>query len=209
MTVNWRCHGPTGHVASQVAPKVWIALLLLLGVAAPRAAGLDARWGLQWGQSVAEVQAQALGWRLDGRDGDMERYISEALPLRHPAFPRQMLIFRGGRLVEVRAFSRTFQNDPEGRDGRIAHFGVGYLLRGHYGEPDPVLEIVRKTDQQPAEGFYACLKQEGCGMWMRYWDHAESLVVLELRPGTRPQTGWLLLRAVAPGTARPPKVREP
>ena len=192
--------------------KTWIALLLGLCTAVAQGAGLDARWGLQWGQTVAEVRAKAVGWRLHEHGAGWERYLVQALPSSNPAFPTLLLLFRSGRLAEVSAFSVPYRNDGDGSLGRIAYSGAAMALAQHYGPAKPIFEVARPRERQPAAGFYACLKQEDCGMWMRYWDHPESFVHLELSSRLEPQTGWLVIRAVdpaqgssaqAPGGTRP------
>jgi hypothetical protein len=174
------------------------AFTLLAGAA--QAQGLDARWGLRWGQTPEEVRTQVKGWSELPPKGDMTLFIVASSHLRHPAFPKQVVGFRAGRLVEVRTVSKLFTEDPEGREGKLAHFGVGLPLQARYGKPSKVYEEMLPPDRQPTDGFYACLQADGCGLWARTWEHAEAYVVLELKPGNLPRSGWLVLRAMEPAT---------
>lgn len=175
-----------------------LAGFMLLVGGAGQAQGLDARWGLRWGQSPEEVRTQVSTWRELSASGDMARFIVTSSRVRHPAFPMQVLGFRQGRLVEVRSISKLFTDDPEGREGKLAHFGLGLPLRARYGQPSKIYEETLPPDRQPAEGFYACLQTDGCGLWARTWEHAEAYVVLELKPGQVPRSGWLVLHAMEP-----------
>lgn len=172
------------------------ALTLLSGAA--QAQGFDARWGLRWGQSPEEVQSQVRGWRELPPSGDMALFIVASSRFRHPAFPMQVVGFREGRLVEVRSISKLFTEDPEGREGKLAHLGLGLPLQARYGKPSKVYEQMLPPDLQPADGFYACLRAHDCGMWVRTWEHAEAYVVLEIKPGNVPRSGWVVLRAMEP-----------
>lgn len=165
---------------------------------AVQAQGFDARWGLRWGQSPEEVRAQVNGWRELPPNGDMVLFAVASRHFRHPAFPMQVVVFRAKRLVEVRTVSKLFTDDPDGREGKLAHFGLGIPLQARYGKPTKVYEEMLSPDRQPADGFYACLKQEDCGLWARTWEHGEAYVVLELKAGNVPRSGWLVLRAMEP-----------
>jgi len=173
-----------------------VAFILLTGAA--QAQGFDARWGLHWGQSPEEVRTQVKGWRALPPNEDMSLFIVTSTHFRHPAYPMQVVGFRAGRLVEVRTVSKLFTEDPEGREGKLAHFGQGLSLQARYGKPSKVYEEMLPPDRQPAEGFYACLRADGCGLWARTWEHADAYVVLELKPGNVPRSGWLVLRAMEP-----------
>lgn len=171
-------------------------LLSLPGLA--QAQGFDARWGLQWGQTAAEVRERVQGWQAMAPDGELQRMAVRSRLMQHPAFPFQVLGFRQGRLVEVRAFSTLMADDAEGRKGRAAHLALAQLLNARYGPPDAVHEHMLPRQSQPPEGFYGCLRLEGCAIWARSWRHAEAFVVLDVQSGKAPGSGWLLLRAMAP-----------
>lgn len=175
-----------------------LALGLLLAMAGAQAQGFDARWGLRWGQTPAEVQALVQGWQALPPDGELEQFAGRSRLFRHPGFVAQVMGFRQGRLVEVRSFSQLFAEDAQGREGKLAHFGVGLALQARYGEASQVHEVMLPAERHPAEGFYACLKDAGCGLWARSWKHAEAFVVLELKAGKAPGSGWLSLRALEP-----------
>jgi hypothetical protein len=184
--------------------RTWALALLLAAPVAPALADGVALYGLTWGLTPAQLQTQGVVLTDPQTLGHLTRYRSQALPGAANDGELYTLVFDDTTgLVKIQAF-RLVPADPTGEQGRDLFDRVTDGFSAHY-RTDPLhtaMILGRDINSgvpttPPPTGFYPCLADPQCGVWMQTYNAPNQVIAVLLAGTTQADTGLLTVAAEA------------
>jgi hypothetical protein len=172
-----------------------LGLLTLSGTAL---AADEAVFGLAWGQTPAQVQAQGIALTLEKTQGHLQVFSTRSpLPQGLKDASGYMLGFDDQKgLVKVRSL-QIFVQDPDGSRGRATFDRLASVLASKYTrDPAHSMQVVGQRLYTKPDEFYQCLDYAGCGLWAQTFMAPTKRVMIQL-DGLKPGTGSLSITVEA------------
>jgi len=156
----------------------------------------SAMFGLEWGQSPAQVIRLGVDMSKTQTDKNFHIYSTVSLPKNPTIAESYNLIFDGdSSLVKVVMVGKTIDADPYGTDGKEAFEAFNQLLAESY-TLDKTHRVVGMNLYEESDEFYQCLKYPGCGLWMSLLNSPNKIIGLQLE-GLQRGEGYLRLTVEA------------
>ena len=143
-----------------------ILFLLLITSVGSAATG---PFGLDWGMTENEVRNQGVDLTFMFDDG-LKVFTTESLPVNLSIAEMYALKFsKQFHLQSVMMFSKSFENDVYGTEGKEVYADFRAKLKKKYGAPDDEIERVGLELWDERDEFYQCLAYSGCGAWLSFF----------------------------------------
>lgn len=143
--------------------------------------GVEAPFGLKWGQTQAELKSKKVRLTKCKPQGALTLCMTDN-PIKKVSFGEiyHLVFDRKEGLVKVVLSSKSFDSDIYGIDGKKTYNKVKTSLNKKYGNGSNYEWSGRKLYKDRDE-FYLCLKYEGCGAWASSWKiNGGGTIFLEL-----------------------------
>lgn len=150
---------------------------------------IEAPFGLEWGQTTTQVEAQSVTLSICKDYYNFTRCRVNTLPKNLSNTDYYLISFsKEFGLVEVLWLSEDIKQDLGGIKGRDYYEELKFKLAEKYGTP----EVVEKVNPEATpEQFYHCLANTKCGFIGAQWER-DGVIRLQLHP-LNPNEGFLQL----------------
>lgn len=164
--------------------KVLVIILALLSASVVNAGAQSGPFGIKWGSTLKELEAQGVKLEKVNSEGRFSTYTTENMPKKFSLAEKYALVFdKQYQLQKVIMISKDINGDVYGTEGKEKYSSIKEKLKKKYGAPSVELERVGMALYDEADEFYQCLVYSGCGHWFTGFESkSENIsVVIELK----------------------------
>ena len=131
----------------------------------------EAPFGLYWGENLSKLKSRGLSLEELTKDGSLVFYQTKQTPKDLSIAERYLLVIHDDYgLQKIVASSEKITNDITGSDGKKTYEQIKRAINEKYGAPKEFFEFSGRKLYKDHDEFYQCLKYDGCGAWISYWD---------------------------------------
>ena len=149
--------------------KRLLPVIFLLSSANVFAKEITAPFGFQWGQSQKVLENKGVPL-TDCSTKNKLTSCNTIKPIKGVSFGEQYRLILDDEkgLQKVILISKDITSDITGSDGKALYEKIKQSLTKKYGVPEAYESMGLKLYKEYDE-FYQCLKYEGCGNWVAFW----------------------------------------
>lgn len=173
--------------------KVLLSIIFLLSTTNVVASEVTAPFGLEWGQTPKELTDKKV-ILTDCTTSNKITSCKTTNPIKGVSFGEiYMLNFYDDKgLQKIKMLSTDITSDISGSTGKALYSKVKSSLNKKYNAPTSYETFGTKLYDEYDE-FYQCLKYDGCGSWMSFWEVKNGGIILIQLKGLARGKGYLTL----------------
>lgn len=180
-----------------------VAAFLFVALIANVSFSQEGPFGLYWGEDASKIKGRNVTLEEQKREGAFAIYTTANVPKSISIAEGYSLIVhdRYG-LQKVSLVSKDIANDPSGREGKDTYAQFKRSIAEKYGPASNSVERFGVKLYKEYDEFYQCLKYDGCGVWVTFWDlGAKGMIALQIK-GLARGRGFLSLAYEGPNWSR-------
>lgn len=158
-----------------------------------------APFGLDWGKSIGEIEAEGVSCKGKVKDGRFTICRADKLPKNISISEQYALYFdEKFNLQKVVMVSKGITEDIYGLEGKEKYSDLKLKLTKKYGAPTDSLEYTGGELWDESDEFYQCLAYSGCGLYTSIFKSQSGENVSLVLRGIDRGTGYIMITYEGP-----------